>query len=469
MATDDRFFETLRSAEFSRLDRQGVAYLDYTGSALYAESHVAAHLEALRSGVFGNPHSEHEPSRASTAALDRAREVTLAFFGVSSATHVVCFTANTTAAIKLVAEGFGFDQSCHLVLSSDNHNSINGLREYARRAGACVEYLSLDDTLRLSVPVALPRHARASRTLFAFPAQSNFSGVRHPLDIVEEARAMGWRVLLDAASLAPAGRLDLSACPADFVPVSFYKMFGYPAGIGALVARRDAFEELERPWFSGGTVEYVSVQQMRHQLRTGHEGFEDGTPPFLSALAIPAGFEFLERVDTSRLQARLRSLTEYLLSSLTSLRHENGRPAVVLYGPADVCGRGAVVTFNLLDAEGYVVPYWTVEAAAREAAVAIRGGCFCNPGAAEAAFRFDPDLTARCLNGLGRNFSVQAFSECAGRSTAVGALRASLGIPTTTEDIRRLIEVIRCLTPVVTKGCRATDLAVAPVGWPRRG
>jgi hypothetical protein len=39
--------------------------------------------------------------------------------------------------------------------------------------------------------------------LFAFPAQSNFSGVKHPLSLIARARERGWRVLLDVAAFAP--------------------------------------------------------------------------------------------------------------------------------------------------------------------------------------------------------------------------------------------------------------------------
>src|SRR5205085_6847584 len=122
----------------------------------------------------------------------------------------------------------------------------------------------------------LPR-PRAGKGLFAYPAQSNFSGVRHPLSLVRYAQARGYRVLLDAAALVPTSRLSLRAVPADFVALSFYKMFGYPTGLGALIARHDALDRLRRPWFSGGTVEFVSVHHAAHLLKDGVEAFEDGT------------------------------------------------------------------------------------------------------------------------------------------------------------------------------------------------
>ena len=117
----------LRTREFGRLDANGVAYLDYAGAALYAESQITAHRARLDRSVFGNPHSEHGSSLASTEAIDRAREHVLRFFDAGD-DYIVCFTANTTAAIKLVGESFVFGPSGPFVLSADNHNSVNGVR-----------------------------------------------------------------------------------------------------------------------------------------------------------------------------------------------------------------------------------------------------------------------------------------------------------------------------------------------------
>ena len=102
--------------------------------------------------------------------------------------------------------------------------------------------------------------------LFAYPAQSNFSGVQHSLNWIAQAQARGWDVLLDAAAFVATNRLDLSRWHPDFVPLSFYKMFGYPTGVGCLLARRVALARLRRPWFAGGTITVASVQGDRYYL-----------------------------------------------------------------------------------------------------------------------------------------------------------------------------------------------------------
>ncbi len=439
---DDEYFKDLRAREFGRLARTGEAYLDYTGSALYADSQIRAHAALMAHGLFGNPHSEHNPSRASAGIIDAARQRTLAWLDADEESYDVCFTANATAAIKLVAESYQFGPDAPLVLTADNHNSVNGIREYAKRAGTPVVYLPLDADLRLSDPMSRLARIRGERGLFAFPAQSNFSGVQHPLSLIGLAQARGFDVLLDAASYVPAHALSLRRHPAAFVALSFYKMFGYPTGIGALVARRDALARLRRPWFAGGTVTYAAVQLGTHHLRANHQGFEEGTPNFLGLAALDAGFDVLSEVSMPRLSAHVARMTRVLIEELGALRHSNETPLVRMHGPGCACDRGGTVAFTLWSPAARPIPYWIVEERAASARVAVRGGCFCNPGASEAALGLPAAASRKCFEANEDGFNVQDFSECLGGTTAVGAVRVSVGLATNREDIRRAIDVV---------------------------
>ncbi|HEX2209816.1 MAG TPA: aminotransferase class V-fold PLP-dependent enzyme [Longimicrobium sp.] len=436
-------FQSLRAREFARLDARGDVYLDYTGSALYPDSLVRAHAELLRQSTFGNPHSDSPASRASTGLIDQARAAVLRFFDADPAEYEAVFTANCSGAMRLVGEAFPFRPGSRFVLSADNHNSVNGIREFAARAGAEVRYLPLDAELRLrDADEALADAGPLHPHLFAFPAQSNFSGVRHPLRLVRQARARGWRVLLDAAAFAPTSRLSLREVPADFVALSFYKMFGYPTGIGALVARREALRMLRRPWFAGGTVDFVSTQTGTHLLREGAEGFEDGTPGFLAAPAVRAGLEMLEGMGMDRLSAHVASLTRVLLHGLWSMRHSCGAPLVALHGPAGMRDRGGTVALNVLRPDGSVVDYRVVEARARQAGISVRGGCFCNPGAAEHAFGFTPAASARCFGAAAaEGFDLDRLRACM-RGRPVGAIRVSLGMASVEADVTRFLDLL---------------------------
>jgi selenocysteine lyase/cysteine desulfurase len=438
-ASDDAWFGTWRARELRRVVRSGVAYLDYTGAALYPESLVRADARRLVGALVGNPHSEHDASRAASADLASARTALLEFVQAPPDEYTAILTPNTSGACRLVAEGFHFGVNSTLLLTADNHNSVNGIREYARGAGAAVRILPLDGELRL-VESALSAldEPPAGPSLLAFPAQSNFSGVRHDLDLVARAQAAGWRVLLDAAASLPTSDLDLRTIKPDFLTLSLYKIAGYPTGVGALIARRDALGELRRPWFAGGTVHWVSVQHDRHRLVDGPEGFEDGTPPFLAAAAVAPALEAIRAPGRDRLARHLECLTTRLLAGLASLRHNNGLRMVQVHGPEDVRARGATVAVSMRDRTGKAIPYWHVEQAARDAGLAVRGGCFCNPGCAEAAFAFPDTETRDCLDQLGDAFTIPAFAACLGDRT-VGAIRVSMGLGSITADVDRFV------------------------------
>jgi selenocysteine lyase/cysteine desulfurase len=431
----DGTLEGIRARDFARLDEQGTTYLDYTGAALYPASVVRHDLERLTASVFGNPHSESTASRASTDALDEARALTLQLFDAEPADYEVIFTANASSAIRILAEAFPFGRRSRLVMTADNHNSVNGLRIAARRRGAQVEYVALDADLRSHDPVSLLSPA-AGPSLFAFPAQSNFSGVRHPLTWVCEAQRRGYRVLLDAAAYAATSALSLTAVPADFVAISYYKLFGYPTGVGALLARRDATSILRRQFFGGGTVQFVSVQNDVALARPGAGAFEDGTPHFLAMPAVCDGLRWFQALGMPAIERHISGLTATLLERLTELGDR-----VVIYGPRSAHAHGGSIAFNLQHA-GRVLPYEAIEAAARDRGLAIRGGCFCNPGAAERAFNHPAALVRACLDG---EFVTSRFRNCL-NGAPIGALRASVGIPTIDADLDRLIACVVSLT-----------------------
>jgi selenocysteine lyase/cysteine desulfurase len=436
-------FAELRRREFARLDAGGHVYLDYTGAGLYADSQVRAHADYLCAGVLGNPHSRNPSSRAATEAVEAARARVLRFFRADPAEYEVVFTLNASGALKLIAESYPWEAGSRFVLTADNHNSVNGIREYALARGAEVAYVPLDAGLRVAgVDAELAGADPARAHLFAFPAQSNFSGVKHPLEWIATARERGFRVLLDAAAFVATSPLALDRHSPDFVTVSFYKMFGFPTGVGALLARREALSVLRRPWFSGGTVRFVSAQNRVHLPHVTGRAFEDGTLNYLGIAAVGTGLDFLEGIGIERIGEHVARLTELLLGELAALRHSSGEPMVRFYGPATAERRGGCVAFNLVDPSGAVVDFRVVEERANADDVSIRTGFFCNPGAAECAFEYPGDDAFRCIETLTpETFTLQEFADCMSEHPA-GAVRASLGIASNEADVRRLLEVL---------------------------
>jgi selenocysteine lyase/cysteine desulfurase len=429
--------DELRATEFARLDRLGQVYLDYTGGGLYAESQLRDHLALLSEGIFGNPHSKNLTSMAMTRLVEQAREYVLHYFNASPDEYMVIFTPNATGALKLVGESYPFGPGATYLLTFDNHNSVNGIREYARARGAGVTYIpAVLPDLRAD-EAQLAQALRAGRpgapNLFAYPAQSNFTGVQHPLEWIARAQAQGWDVLLDAAAFAPANRLDLSRWHPDFVDISFYKIFGYPTGTGCLLVRKAAARKLRRPWYAGGTITFSSVVAHDHYLTPGPAGFEDGTVNYLSLPAVEIGLKFIQSVGINLIHTRVMCLTGWLLDQLPALRHSNGNPLIRLYGPAGTWMRGGTVQVNFLDPEGRLWDCTEVERRANGERISLRAGCHCNPGAREVALGFTAADLAPCFRDKDRLTFAQFLQVIDGKTT--GALRASLGLATTFADV----------------------------------
>jgi molybdenum cofactor sulfurtransferase len=432
--------DDLRRAEYGRLDARGDVYLDYTGASLYAESQVEDHLQLLRERVFGNPHSVNPTSSAATVLVEQARGAVLRYFNADETEYACIFTPNATGALRLVGEAYPFAPRGRFLATLDNHNSVNGIREFARAKGAASAYVPLEaPDLRTSDEVlerSLAGADAGASNLFAYPAQSNFSGVKHPLEWIASARARGWDVLLDCAAFVPTSRLDLALWKPDFVALSFYKMFGYPTGLGALLARRSTLERLRRPWFSGGTVLAANVQGDLVVPLTGHALCEDGTVDYLGIPAVEIGLRHIERIGIDTISERVETLGTWLLEELQQLRHSDGSAATRIYGPTTWEGRGGTISFNFLHPDGRVVDERFVDRVAAGHRVSVRTGCFCNPGAGETAF----SISADTLTGaeFSDRMSLDDYLTQIGMPTG-GAIRVSLGLATNFGDVYRFM------------------------------
>ncbi len=434
--------DALRASDFARLDASNSVYLDFTGAGLPAASHMREHAEHLAGSVFGNPHSASPSSSASTAAVERTRARVLDWFNGTGA-YTCVFTLNASNALKLVGEAYPFGPGGRYLLTADNHNSVNGIREFAAGKGAAVEYAPLTvPELRIDQPALLAELGRPGngQNLFAFPAQSNFSGVKHPLALVGAAQARGWHVLLDAAAFVPSNRLDLQAVSPEFVAISFYKMFGYPTGVGCLLIRNDVLPLLARPWFAGGTVNFATVQGRRHILAPREAAFEDGTLNFLSIPAVEIGLRRLGDIGMETIQTRIACLTEWLIGRLLELRHSNGRPMIRLYGPASSDMRGGTVTMNFYDPAGHLLDYRRIDELAGAEGISLRTGCFCNPGAGETAEGLtEDDMLAGEAQGIDMTLP-RFLTIVQHRGKSAGAIRVSLGAISNFADVERFLD-----------------------------
>ena len=436
--------DELRAKDYARLDQQNHVYLDYTGGGLYAASQLQRHMDLLARGIYGNPHSTNPSSQAATEIDESARDYVLRYFNASPDEYLVIFTPNASGALKLLGESYPFAAGSTYLLTADNHNSVNGIREFARHKGAQVRYvpvvapeLRIDAAALTSELDATPA---GSHSLFAYPAQSNFSGVQHDLGWIEQAHARGWDVLLDAAAFAPSNRFDMSLHQPDFVTLSFYKMFGYPTGIGALIVRREKLGKLQRPWFAGGTIKIATVGVQKHYLHDGVAAFEDGTIDYLNLPGVEIGLRHLEAVGIDLIHTRVVCLTGWLLNQLTALRHSTGAPVVRIYGPISTEMRGGTISLSFCDPDGALLNYHKVQNRANARNISLRTGCFCNPGAGEIAFGVTPQEIEHAF-APDRGITLDELAALLDHE--LGAARISVGMVSNFADVQQCLAFAR--------------------------
>ncbi|KAM5537953.1 hypothetical protein V8D89_008429 [Ganoderma adspersum] len=449
--------DALRRTDFARLDRSGEAYVDYMGGSLYPESLIQVHANFLQRSILGNTHSVSNSSRLSAACADEARRAVLAFFRAPPG-YTVVFTANASGALKLVGEAFPFAAGSTYVLGADSHNSVHGIRQFAASRGAQVAYIESTDEGGMDVAEAkavLRQHrpraggrASAAPSLFALTGQSNISNAKNPLSLIQYAASQGFCTLLDAAALAPTSVISLADTPVDAMAVSFYKMFGFPTGVGALIAKESFLARLERPWFAGGTVDVVQapggIVTMSADM---HERFEDGTINYLSLPAITDGLRFLSAY-LPFLPLRLSSLTRHLITSLSELRHDSTdtpvvqilsrRPSKDVRTIGEQSDAGSVVSLLFLSPSGQMLPNSFVEYAASTHNLSLRTGCMCNPGGAAALLGLRGAMARLPADATLRAFEAHMERE-------LGVVRLSLGLASDFRDVWRLVEFAKLL------------------------
>ena len=211
--------------------------------------------------------------------------------------YSVIFTSGATSGKKIFGECFALTSGSVLVMHEESHTSAMGIREYALKKGADVKVCNSEELEALASEVKISE----APNLFCFPAMSNFNGKKLPLKLVNMIKKKRQNfVLLDTASFVFTNSLDLRLIKPDFLVLSFYKLFGYPTGLGALIVKSSSANILEKTYFGRGTVEMKLVRKNVHvERRSLSDKFEDGTVDFLGISTLKFGFEALNDLTSA--------------------------------------------------------------------------------------------------------------------------------------------------------------------------
>ena len=308
----------------------------------------------------------HELSRRATVAYEGARTRVAEWLGASDSSEVI-WTRGTTESINLVAATWGMDQLKEgdevLLTTMEHHSNIVPWQMVARRTGARLRYIEMDDEGKLRLD-ELDQLLTDRTRLVALTQVSNALGTINPVDtVIEAAHAQGALVLLDGAQAVPHMKVDVGELQADFYAFSSHKMCG-PTGTGVLWARKELLEEMS-PYQGGGEMIGFVGRDESTWAEIPHK-FEAGTPNIAGAVGAAAAVDFMEKVGYEAIREHEAGLLRYALNRLAEI------PDLSVYGPKELKERSGVISFALGDAHPH-----DIATILDSEAVAIRAGHHC--------------------------------------------------------------------------------------------
>lgn len=383
------------------VDGRSVPYanLDYAASAPALESVAARVVEVLP--LYASVHRGAGYLSQVSTALYEASRATMARFVGARPDDVAVITRNTTDALNLLA-GCVPDGGRVLVLDVEHHANLLPWVRSVRGSGRTATILPSAPTVAETLTALRDELARQPYALVTLTGASNVTGEALPIaSVVALAQEAGARVAVDGAQLVPHRAFSLAASGVDYVAFSGHKTYA-PFGAGALVGRRDWLDAGTPYLAGGGAVRDVRTDRTLWQPAPArHEG---GSPNVLGAVALAEACDALSALPAGALVEHERVLRERLVDGLAAIPG-----ARVLRLWSDSTDPVGVVAFTVGDHDsGLVAAHLSAEHG-----IGVRDGRFCA----------HPLLARVGVTG--------------------GAIRASVGVGTTTETVDRLLAGLR--------------------------
>ncbi|AGB35981.1 aminotransferase class V-fold PLP-dependent enzyme [Natronococcus occultus] len=348
-------------------DDQQVVYLDNAATTQTPDPVVDAMSDYYRESNANVHRGIHHLSQEASEAYETAHDRVAEFIGASGGREEVIFTKNTTESENLIAYSWGLNElgpGDEVVLTEmEHHASLVTWQQIAKRTGASVEYIRVDENGRLDMD-----HARELITddtaIVSAVHVSNTLGTINPVsELTELAHTHDALSFIDGAQAVPNQPVDVEEIGADFYAFSGHKMAG-PTGIGVLYGKKELLEAMEPYLYGGGMIRKVTFEDSTWGELPWK--FEPGTPPIAEAVGLHAAVDWLEEIGMDRIRDHEQELARYAYEQL----EDEGD--VEIYGPEPGEDRGGLVSFNV---EG--VHAHDLTSILNDHTVAIRAGDHC--------------------------------------------------------------------------------------------
>ena len=365
-------------------------------------------------------------SRLCTVAYDQAHEIIGQFVGANLGSNTVIFGKNTTEAINKLSFRLPANRDQVVITTQLEHHS-NDLPWRARFPVVHVRALPDGRMDEAHFDQLLAGYA-GRIALVAVTGASNVSGFIQPIHrLARKAHEIGARILVDAAQLAPHRRVDMRPDDdpehLDFVTLSAHKMYA-PFGTGALIGPKEVFLHSAPEYTGGGTVDVVTLDEVYWADVPDRE--EAGSPNVVGAVAMAAAAQALMAVGMDAVAAHEQDLLAYAIERMQAV------PGMRIYGetdPARLHEKVGVIPFNMTDVSHFLL----AAILGYEGGIGVRSGCFCAHPYVVHLLQLDDESA--------HTWRSQLLS--GDKSNMPGMVRASFGCYNNTDDVDRLVEMLR--------------------------
>jgi cysteine desulfurase/selenocysteine lyase len=347
-------------------DGQRVVYLDNAATSQTPERVVNAISDYYRETNSNVERGIHHLSQEASVAYEEAHDRLAEFVGASGGREEMVFTKNTTESLNLVAFAWGLDalgpDDEVVTTEMEHHSSLVTWQQIAKRTGADLKFIRIDDEGRLDMD-----HAREligpDTEMVSVTHVSNTLGTVNPIgELADLAHDHDSYIFADGAQSVPHQPVDVEDLDVDFYAFSGHKMCG-PTGIGGLYGKKGLLAAMDPFMYGGGMVRKVEFDETT--WADVPEKFEAGTPPIAEGIALAEAADYLDDIGLSRIDRHERELADYAVNRL------NEFDDIEIYGPP-AGERAGLVSFNL---EG--VHAHDLASIMNDHAVAIRPGDHC--------------------------------------------------------------------------------------------
>lgn len=364
-------------------------------------------------------------SFVSTEIFEEVREKVRNFISAPEDEYAVIFVKNTTEAINKLANKLSGVLKGKVLISEMEHHS-NMLPWFKNFE---VEVVRVKEDGRVDLDQMEEKLKRGDIALVAITGASNVTGFVNPVyEIAEMAHRHGALVSIDGAQFIPHKPFRMTGLKgnedyADFLAFSAHKMYA-PFGTGVLVARKDFFNEGEPESVGGGTVKFVTLENVIWADLPERE--EAGTPNIIGAVALGAAIDFLQKLSMKEIEAHERELSSLLYEGLKNIE------GIQLLGGDRTEEDLPVFSF----VHNKISHYLLASRLSYEEGIGVRTGCFCAQPYVKKLLGVTEE-EAKIYEG----YAIRGE-----REKLPGAVRVSLGFYNCADEVERFLQALERIT-----------------------